>query len=51
MTNWEHHHPAHDHPDFDTYLDTLTNDDLTAIQAATRGIDNDSLDTQHDRQK
>jgi hypothetical protein len=35
MTSWEHHHPPHDHPDFDAYLDTLTNDDLTAITAAT----------------
>jgi hypothetical protein len=34
MTTWEHHHPPHDHPDFDAYLDTLTDDDLTAINAA-----------------
>ena len=35
MTDWEHHHPPHDHPDFDAYLDTLTDDDLAAINAAT----------------
>jgi hypothetical protein len=34
MTTWEHHHPPHDHPDFDAYLDTLTDDDLTAINTA-----------------
>jgi hypothetical protein len=37
MTAWEHHHPPHDHSDFDAYLDTLTEDDLAAIQAASAG--------------
>jgi hypothetical protein len=31
MTDWKKHHPPHDHPDFDAYLDSLTEDDLTAI--------------------
>jgi hypothetical protein len=52
MTAWEHHHPPHDHPDFDAYLDTLTEDDLAAIQAASaspssnihNGGDTDSRD-------
>ena len=34
MTDWKHHHPPHDHPDFDAYLDTLTEDDLDAINTA-----------------
>ena len=33
MTAWEHHHPPHDHPDFQAYLDTLTDEDLTAVNA------------------
>ncbi len=28
------HHPPHDHPDFETYLDTLTDEDLAAVNAA-----------------
>jgi hypothetical protein len=36
MTAWKHHHPPHDHPDFDAYLDALTDDELAAINAATR---------------
>jgi hypothetical protein len=47
MTAWEHHHPPHDHPDFDAYLDTLTEDDLAAINAAIK-IDNDELDNRND---
>lgn len=35
MTTSRDHHPPHDHPDFDTYLDTLTDDDLTTINAVT----------------
>jgi hypothetical protein len=27
------HHPPHDHPDFESYLDTLTDDDLAAVNA------------------
>jgi hypothetical protein len=34
MTDWKHHHPPHDHPDFDAYLATLTDDDFDAINAA-----------------
>jgi hypothetical protein len=34
-TAWEHHHPPHDHPDFDAYLDTLTEDDFTTMNATT----------------
>jgi hypothetical protein len=47
MTAWEHHHPPHDHPDFDAYLDTLTEDELAAMNAATQ-IDNDELDSRND---
>jgi hypothetical protein len=36
MTDWKHHHPPSDHPDFDAYLDTLTDDDFDAINAAAR---------------
>jgi hypothetical protein len=52
MTAWEHHHPPHDHPDFDAYLDTLTDDDLAAITAATlkiHRIHNGELDNHDDR--
>jgi hypothetical protein len=46
MTAWQHHHPPHDHPDFDVYLDTLTEDDRTAINdtapRATGKLDTDS---------
>jgi len=28
------HHPPHDHPDFETYLDTLTDEDLAAVNAS-----------------
>jgi hypothetical protein len=52
MTAWEHHHPPHDHPDFDAYLDTLTEDDLAAITAAataaTPKTHNGELDNRHD---
>jgi hypothetical protein len=44
MNAWEQHHPPHDHPDFDAYLDTLTEDDLAVINAATREIHNDELE-------
>jgi hypothetical protein len=47
MTSWEHHHPPHDHPDFDAYLDTLTEDDLAAMNAAIK-IDKDELDNRND---
>jgi len=28
------HHPPHDHPDFQAYLDTLTDEDFAAINAS-----------------
>jgi hypothetical protein len=34
MTDWKSHHPPHDHPDFDAYLNSLTEDDLAAINGA-----------------
>jgi hypothetical protein len=48
MTDWEHHHPPHDHPDFDAYLDTLSEDDLAAIKAATLKIYGGGLDNRND---
>lgn len=51
MTAWEHHHPPHDHPDFDAYLDTLTKDDLAAIHAASTAafnIHSGGTDTRND---
>jgi hypothetical protein len=58
MTTWEHHHPPHDHPDFDAYLDTLTDDDLTAINAAINAAfhtgpttESPTPDTRHDPPK
>jgi len=47
MTAWEHHHPPHDHPDFDAYLNTLTEDDLAAINATTPNTDNHTPDTRN----
>jgi hypothetical protein len=48
MTDWEHHHPPHNHPDFDAYLDTLSEDDLAAINAATLKTYGGGLDTRND---
>jgi hypothetical protein len=53
MTDWTNHHPPHDHPDFDAYLDTLTNDDLTALNATIAKTDipktdNETPDTRND---
>lgn len=51
MTAWEHHHPPHDHPDFDAYLDTLTDDDHTAMHTANDTAltaHNGDLDTRND---
>jgi hypothetical protein len=45
MTSWEHHHPPHDHPDFNAYLDTLTEDDLTALNATNQAA---LTTTEHD---
>jgi hypothetical protein len=53
MTDWKHHHPPHDHPDFDAYLETLTDDDFAAINAAhTRPpIESPTPDTRPDPPK
>ena len=52
MTAWEHHHhPPHDHPDFDAYLNTLTNDDLTTINTAMITTDNATPDARNDLDK
>jgi hypothetical protein len=48
MTSWEHHHPPHDHPDYDAYLDTLTEDELATLNAASREIEDSGLDAQND---
>jgi hypothetical protein len=34
VTDWTSHHPSHDHPDFDVYLDSLSDDDIAAINDA-----------------
>jgi hypothetical protein len=49
MTTWNHHHPPHDHPDFDAYLDTLTDDDLAAINTAVQAneVRNGELDNRN----
>ena len=48
MTAWENHHPPHDHPDFDAYLNTLTDDDLATINATIPTTDNEAHDTGND---
>jgi len=48
MTDWNNHHPPHDHPDFDAYLDTLTDDDLAAINATILETDNEPRNNQND---
>jgi hypothetical protein len=50
MTDWKKHHPPHDHPDFDAYLDSLTADDLAAINAATLQAANEPSDSTRNRQ-
>jgi hypothetical protein len=47
MTDWETLHPPHDHPDFDAYLDTLTDDDLAAINATIAEIDDETPETRN----
>jgi hypothetical protein len=47
MTDWTNHHPPHDHPDFDAYLDSLTEDDLAAINAAILQAANEQSDPTH----
>jgi hypothetical protein len=39
------HHPPHDHPDFQTYLDTLTDEDLTAINASQPDLGTEQTET------
>ena len=48
MTDWDIHHPPHDHPDFDAYLDTLTDDDLAAINATILETDDEMPDNRND---
>jgi hypothetical protein len=50
MTDWTNHHPPHDHPDFDAYLDSLTDDDIAAINHTT-GQGTDVEDRLHDLEK
>jgi hypothetical protein len=45
MPDWKNHHPPHDHPDFDAYLDTLTEDDLAAINDAIPQTTNEPSDS------
>ena len=54
MTDWKYHHPPSDHPDFDAYLDTLTDDDFDAINASIRDrppTESPTPDTSHDPPK
>jgi hypothetical protein len=50
MTDWTKHHPPHDHPDFDAYLDSLTEDDLAAINDAIGQTTNEPPDSTRYRQ-
>ena len=45
MTDWKNHHPPHDHPDFDAYLDSLTEDDLATINGAIGQTTNEPTDS------
>jgi hypothetical protein len=47
MTSWTHHHPPHDHPNFDAYLNTLTEDDLAAINTTQTTSHPDPNDPRH----
>jgi len=50
MTDWKNHHPPHDHPDFDAYLDSLTEDDITAINDTIGQTTSEPPDSAHYRQ-
>jgi len=50
MTDWTNHHPPHDHPDFDAYLDSLTDGDLAAINDAIAQAANEPPDSTRHRQ-
>jgi hypothetical protein len=50
MTDWKNHHPPHEHPDFDAYLDSLTEDDLAAINATILQAANEQSDSTRYRQ-
>jgi len=50
MTDWKNHHPPHDHPDFNAYLDSLTDDDIAAINAAILPTTDEPTDSTRDRQ-
>jgi hypothetical protein len=51
MTDGTNHHPPHEHPDFDAYLDSLTDDDLAAINAAILQAANEQSDPTRYRQQ
>lgn len=48
MTSWEQHHPPHDHPHFDSYLDSLTEEDLAALNTANDNATTSQRDTDQD---
>jgi hypothetical protein len=50
VTDWTNHHPPHDHPDFDAYLDNLTDDDLAAINGAILQAASEPPDSTRHRQ-
>jgi len=50
MTDWKNHHPPHDHPDFDAYLDSLTEDDLATINNTIGQTTNEPTDSTRHRQ-
>jgi hypothetical protein len=45
VTDWTNHHPPHDHPDFDAYLDSLTADDLAATNDTIAQTTNEPPDS------
>jgi hypothetical protein len=47
MTGWNSHHPPHEHPDFDAYLDSLTEDDIAAINDTILQTTNEPPDPAH----
>jgi hypothetical protein len=51
MTDWTNHHPPHDHPDFDAYLNNLTDDDLAAINCAITQTATEPSDSTHHHQQ
>jgi hypothetical protein len=51
MTDWKNHHPPHDHPDFDAYLDSLTDDDIAAINDTIGQTTNEPPDSDRHSQR